>query len=468
MAIGPSPSCSHGRNSASFQVKKYQTNSSDAITGFGIFCALSLSASYNLILEEPHVVRTFDVIKHTSFSFQTQINGACVMQPLVNLASPDDSGAWPAKRRKVLDWLMMDTQNERFIDNIFVEMCERLLDSGVPLGRATLHFAIQHPQWFGARILWHRGITEAKIDTFEHGVEETAEYLESPVYEIRMGASELRQRIDDGTQAASRYPLWRQLSNEGLTDYVAWPLIHTQDKRHVVSFVSDKPQGFSQDHLVLFADVLPALALVSEIKLKNRLARTLLETYVGPHASEQILAGATSRGSGSTVGAAILICDLRNFTAISDAWPRDDVIELLNGYFDAMSAPIEKHGGEILKFMGDGLLAIFPLSKSTACADLLQAISEAQTAVTALNKEHSAAGREPLAYGIGVHAGDVMYGNIGSRSRLDFTVIGPAVNIASRLEKSYQADRIFRSALGGFRELGRGQKPSEELGVLYA
>jgi adenylate cyclase len=356
------------------------------------------------------------------------------MQPLVNLASPDDSGAWPAKRRKVLDWLMMDTQNERFIDNIFVEMCERLLDSGVPLARATLHFAIQHPQWFGARILWHRGITEAKIDTFEHGVEETAEYLESPVYEIRMGASELRQRIDDGTQAASRYPLWRQLSNEGLTDYVAWPLIHTQDKRHVVSFVSDKPQGFSQDHLVLFADVLPALALVSEIRLKNRLARTLLETYVGPHASEQILAGATSRGSGSTVGAAILICDLRNFTAISDAWPRDDVIELLNGYFDAMSAPIEKHGGEILKFMGDGLLAIFPLSKSTACADLLQAISEAQTAVTALNKEHSAAGREPLAYGIGVHAGDVMYGNIGSRSRLDFTVIGPAVNIASRLE----------------------------------
>src|SRR5687768_13449154 len=93
-----------------------------------------------------------------------------VMQPLVNLASADDSGAWPTKRRKVLDWLMMETQNERFIDNIFVELCERLLDAGVPIGRATLHFAIQHPQWFGARILWHKGITEAKIDTFEHGV----------------------------------------------------------------------------------------------------------------------------------------------------------------------------------------------------------------------------------------------------------------------------------------------------------
>ena len=135
-----------------------------------------------------------------------------------------------------------------------------------------------------------------------------------------------------------------------------------------------------------------------------------------------------------TVGAAILICDLRNFTAISDLWPRDDVIELLNGYFDAMSGPIERHGGEILKFMGDGLLAIFPLSDPAACANLLQAISEAQTSVAEMNDENTRNGREALGYGIGVHVGDVMYGNIGSRKRLDFTVIGPAVNVASRLE----------------------------------
>jgi adenylate cyclase len=358
------------------------------------------------------------------------------MQPLMNAAwnSPDDGGVWPVKRRNVLDWLMTRTQDERFIDNIFVEMCNRLLDLDVPVARATLHFAIQHPQWFGARILWQKGVTEAKIDTFEHGVEDTSEYLDSPVYEIRNGMNELRQRLDDGTQDASRYALYDQLRTEGLTEYVAWPLHHTLGKRHVVSFVSDKPGGFSEDNIALFADILPALALVSEIRLKNRLARTLLETYVGPHASEQILAGATKRGSGATVGAAILVCDLRDFTAISDAWPRDDVIELLNGYFDAMSEPIQKHGGEILKFMGDGLLAIFPLSNPTACADLLKAIGEAQSAMTTLNKEHIRVGRAALEYGIGVHAGDVMYGNIGSRTRLDFTVIGPAVNIASRLE----------------------------------
>jgi adenylate cyclase len=129
-----------------------------------------------------------------------------------------------------------------------------------------------------------------------------------------------------------------------------------------------------------------------------------------------------------------MICDLRDFTHISDNWPRDDVIDLLNGYFDAISEPIARHGGEILKFMGDGLLAIFPLSEPKACANLLRAVSEARQAMIALNQKNGETGRVPLNYGIGVHVGDVMYGNIGSTARLDFTVIGPAVNMASRLE----------------------------------
>jgi adenylate cyclase len=147
-----------------------------------------------------------------------------------------------------------------------------------------------------------------------------------------------------------------------------------------------------------------------------------------------VLAGATRRGSGTTVRAAIMICDLRDFTRISDNWPRDDVIDLLNGYFDAMVEPITQHGGEILKFIGDGLLAIFPLSDPQACAKLLYAVTDARKAMAALNARNAEIGRAPLNYGIGVHLGDVMYGNIGSLSRLDFTVIGPAVNMASRME----------------------------------
>jgi len=229
-------------------------------------------------------------------------------------------------------------------------------------------------------------------------------------------------------------PLYAELGTAGLTDYIAWPLDHTLGKRHLVTFASDAPSGFADDHVAVLADILAALALVSEIRLKNQLARTLLETYVGSHASEQILAGATTRGSGVTVDAAILICDLRDFTAFSNLRPRDAVIDILNGYFDAMAEPIVRHGGEILKFMGDGLLAIFPLSNPTACRDLMRAIGEAQTALARLNEQNLLAGRDALSYGIGVHVGEVMYGNIGSRNRLDFTVIGPAVNIASRLE----------------------------------
>jgi adenylate cyclase len=215
---------------------------------------------------------------------------------------------------------------------------------------------------------------------------------------------------------------------------VAWPLYHTLGKRHVVTFATDRPGGFDDAHVVGLMRLLPVLALVSEIRIKNRLARTLLETYVGSHAGELILAGATRRGTGTTVRAAIMICDLRDFTRISDNWPRDDVIDLLNGYFDAMSEPIARHGGEILKFIGDGLLAIFPLSQPNACANLLHAVTEARQAMMALNETNLEAGWAPLNYGIGVHVGDVMYGNIGSSSRLDFTVIGPAVNMASRLE----------------------------------
>ncbi|MGM4912030.1 adenylate/guanylate cyclase domain-containing protein [Hyphomicrobiales bacterium] len=348
-------------------------------------------------------------------------------------ASEAAEGVWPIRRRRILDWLINETRNERFIDNILVEMCKRLLAAGVPVNRSSLHFRTNHPQWIGARILWVEGMEEAKIDTFAYGVETTPQFLNSPVNEIHKGANEVRKNLEDLWEGDD-YPFYQELRDDGYSEYIAWPIDHTFDKRHVVTFSTNRPGGFTGEHVDFLRDLLPALTLVSEIRLKNIMARTLLQTYVGPHASEQILSGVITRGSGTTVGAAIMICDLRDFTAISDLWPRDDVIQLLNDYFDAMSDPIERHGGEILKFMGDGLLAIFPLSKPSACEDLLTAIREGQEAMAKLNEQHQRLGRDPLRYGVGVHVGDVMYGNIGSRRRLDFTVIGPAVNVASRLE----------------------------------
>ena len=334
----------------------------------------------------------------------------------------------------VVHWLTNDTRDERFIDNIFAELCLRLQRAGIPVKRASLHLLIHHPQWLGARIMWADGMREAELARVDYDVRERSEYIDSPANEIHDGATEVRENLERDPALGRKHAIYDEMRAKGLTDYVAWPLYHTLGKRHIVTFATDRPGGFDDAHIAGLLKLLPVLALVSEIRMKNRLARTLLETYVGSHAGELILAGATRRGSGTTVRAAIMICDLRDFTGISDNWPRDDVIDLLNGYFDAMSEPIARHGGEILKFIGDGLLAIFPLSQPSACANLLHAVAEARQAMIALNEKNSETGRALLNYGIGVHVGDVMYGNIGSRSRLDFTVIGPAVNMASRLE----------------------------------
>ncbi|TRL33783.1 adenylate/guanylate cyclase domain-containing protein [Rhizobium straminoryzae] len=338
-----------------------------------------------------------------------------------------------ADPRNIIPWLLTRTHDERFIDNVFVALCDRLRLAGVPVARATLHFRINHPQWMGARILWRTGFAEAEIDTVDYGVENSPEFLMSPIRDLHDGVAEVHQilTVDD---PARPYPIFAELRQEGLTDYLAMPLQHTLGKRHAVTFASDAPGGFAPEHLTLLRALVPVLALVSEVRIKNALARTLLRTYVGPHAGEKILAGATRRGSGVTLSAVVMIFDVRNFTEISDLWPRDDVIGMLNQCFDALSEPIERHGGEILKFMGDGLLAVFPLEGEDVCQHAFDALAEVQVAMDRLNQSREAANQPALRYGIGVHCGDVMYGNIGSSSRLDFTVIGPTVNIASRLE----------------------------------
>ncbi len=338
----------------------------------------------------------------------------------------------------VVDWLMTGTRDRRFVDDIFAELCNRLHAAGVPIARASLHFLINNPQWLGARIVWRRATGRAEMQTVGYEITQTAVYRKSPFTAVRNGAAMVRQRVDGDATADMlddmNTSLLAELRAEGLVDYVAWPLEHTLGKRHMITFASDDPQGFGPAQIDALEAVLPALALVSEIRLKNRLARTLLETYVGPHASQKILDGAIRRGDGETVRAVVIVGDLRGFTAMSNRLERDAVIAVLNDYFDAMCQPIERHGGEILKFMGDGLLAIYPLSDEDACGRVLRTVVEIEKAIAALNERNWASGGEPLGYGIGVHLGDVMYGNIGSRSRLDFTVIGPAVNIASRLE----------------------------------
>jgi adenylate cyclase len=357
-------------------------------------------------------------------------------------------GFWPERTTRVLDWLVNDTRGERFLDNIFRDCCVKLRAEGIPIARAAMHLRLQHPQWFGSRVLWRPDLKEAELHPIEFGITDTERYHNSPVSALQAGSAQVRKRLEEAPSDQD-FPIYEELRREGLTDYVAWPLEFTLGVRHVITFAADRPGGFTDDELGVLRDLLPALALVTEVRMKNRFARRLLETYVGPHASEQILSGHIRRGSGVTITAVVIICDLRGFTTISELWPRDDVISMLNEYFEVVSAPLEENGGEILKFIGDGLLAAFPLNRPTACADALAAVLSVRRGMAALNERRVGTNLEPLGYGLGVNVGDVMYGNIGTPTRLDFTVIGPAVNIAARLEgltKSLGRTALFSSA----------------------
>ena len=186
----------------------------------------------------------------------------------------------------VVHWLTNDTRDERFIDNIFAEMCIRLQRAGIPLKRSTLHVLIHHPQWLGARIMWADGMREAELARVDYDVRERSEYIGSPANEIHDGATEVRENFEGDPALGRKHAVYDEMRAKGLTDYVAWPLYHTLGKRHIVTFATDRPGGFDAAHLAALSKVLPVLALVSEIRIKNRLARTLLETYVGSHAGD--------------------------------------------------------------------------------------------------------------------------------------------------------------------------------------
>nr|WP_207761941.1 adenylate/guanylate cyclase domain-containing protein [Arboricoccus pini] len=345
---------------------------------------------------------------------------------------------------------MLESRGERFLDVIFAELCQRLVGLDIPVARATLHVRTLHPQYSGASMIWRSGMNQVEMRTFEHAELEGAVYNASPVKAIYEGAEGFRQRLDRPLpEGAPNYPIFDDLRQQNLSDYVVWPLDFVGGQRHVMSLATDRPGGFHGDELMLIADLIPAIALVADIRIKNRITRTLLDTYVGGYASEEILKGVIRRGSGMTVRAVITVCDLRGFTALSELWPRDDVIAMLNDYFDAMCEPVERNGGEILKFIGDGLLAIFPMRDPDACDAALRAAIGARRNMAALNAKRQERGLARLGYGLAVHVGDVMYGNIGSAKRLDFTVIGPAVNIASRLEglsKTVHREILFSGA----------------------
>ncbi len=337
----------------------------------------------------------------------------------------------------MLDWLATGVTDQPFLDDIFAELCDRLRAGGLPLDRATLHLRTLHPQFGGATMRWNPGAEALVFTTVDRDVWSRPAYLESPLFPLFEGELDgIRARLDlPVPKGAPVYQVYDELRDQGIVDYVALPMQFVSGTRHACTWATRQPGGFTTQDLQAIADLLPVLASMCEIRLNRRITKNLLEAYVGKRSGERILNGDISRGSGETVTAAIWHCDLRGFSMLSERWPRDDVITSLNAYFDTMAAPVTKAGGEILKFIGDAMLAIFPMEEPCACERALRGAVEAQAGMAALNRERRAAGQDDLGFGLALHVGDVMWGNIGAQRRLDFTVIGPAVNVASRLDE---------------------------------
>ena len=313
---------------------------------------------------------------------------------------------------------------------------ERLVDAGLPLYRLAYFQVTLHPELIGTGYFWRRGRgVETGVRVRGDGQVDDA-YHDNPLPVVFEQKKTVRVRLD---RVEPQAPLLRQLKDEGATDYVALPLQFGSGHVDALSVVSDRPGGFSSADLERMYFLQFAFARLVEVHSLRDTAVQLLDAYVGRAAGQRILAGEVRRGEGQTIEAVIWYCDLRGFTRASDSLPRDAIIALLNDYFDTMGALVTSAGGEILKFMGDGMLAIFPVpspgQRGETASRAMRAAASAVDAMLVLNRVRATEGEPAVRFGLALHIGEVMFGNIGASQRLDFTVIGPAVNHAARLEK---------------------------------
>jgi adenylate cyclase len=351
------------------------------------------------------------------------------------IASMNDIPNLQASTLNPTDWLLRVGRLTETADELLGGLCELLVAQGLPLERVGLHGRTLHPQVAGVRILWRRGIGSEET-RFGYDVIESGGWETSPLRYVYERGEPLRRRLN-GNPADDDFPILAELRTEGLTDYLVAPLELSGGRRQTSTWATKHPSGFNDGQMAMLLELLPALAACTESRSQQRLLKGLLSIYLGPSAGSRVLAGSIRRGEGETIAAAIWLCDLRDFTSISETLPRDDLICLLNEYFELMAGPVEDHGGEILKFIGDAMLAIFPivddLDRDRACRTALAAAKKALTRLDEANAGRFARGDLAMELGLALHTGPVMYGNIGAPERLDFTVIGPAVNLTARL-----------------------------------
>jgi adenylate cyclase len=344
--------------------------------------------------------------------------------------------------------------------------CERLTLAGVPLWRASIGADRLHPliDAQGHRWLAGKG-THEEVYHRASAPERVEEWHRSPWYWlIETNERQLRRRLAAG-EGTNEFPLLANLAAQGGTDY--WAQIVGFGQRGTIgetrgvatSFATREPDGFAERDLALIDATLPAFALAFKATMAVDTARTLVTTYLGRDAAERILRGEIERGQVKTVRKVLWFSDLAGFTRIADSLPRAQLLDLLNAYADGLVGVVHAHGGEVLKFMGDGILAVFDGAEDHACQRALDAAEAARAAIARLNQKRAAAGLPVTDFTLALHEGEVLSGNVGSRERLDFTVVGPAVNEVSRiqamsrsLDQPILVSAPFAAACGGQRQ----------------
>ena len=331
----------------------------------------------------------------------------------------------------VLDWLDAGAPPAQRPDDALMYFCRKLLACGISLHRVAVFVRTLHPNVAGRGYFWRADRDEVEVDQAEHSFIGSEEHLASPIYAVWSGNCEVRRRLADPA-CPMDYPVLADLRAENVTDYLAMPLRFLSGEIHCATFATRRPGGFTEGELAALHRVLPPFTRLAEIYANMRKAQNILDAYLGPSAGEKVLAGRIKRGDSEDIGAVIWFCDLRESTALADSMSRREFLGLLNEYFECVLGPVLERGGQVLRFIGDAALAIFPIDgrPGEACAAAVEAAREALARMEKANKKRPL----PLRFGIGLHLGELTYGNIGTPGRIEFTVIGAAANEAARIE----------------------------------
>lgn len=345
-------------------------------------------------------------------------------------------------------WAVREGLRGATAHDLFDGFCQRLVIEGVALWRAHTAMETLHPYWSGFGHTWHRDVNALRPEHYAHDDLSAPEWLSSPLRALilRAEAGEpnptMRRRLDAGPDERD-FPVLGEFFAAGATDYFGqiFTFGAHHDRSHgsgaFYSFITDRRGGFADDDIMLLQATLPALSLAMKAHVGHVIAAGLLQAYLGEDAGRRVHAGAVARGSVESLRAVLWYADIRGFTAIADATPGSVVVELLDDIFETLTATLRRHGGQVLKFLGDGMLATFavdPSSLAATCRRALDAATEAMQALDALNAARTTAAKPVASVDLALHLGDVLYGNVGAADRLDFTVIGPAVNEVARME----------------------------------